>query len=252
MPAAVVLVDFVLSRVGAHELVACSWALREGVLLDLARLERGPAQGPAAGRRRQVEALATRFAAANVHGKQVAGLALALFDATAPALGLPTGARELLEYAALLHDVGHAVDHDRHHRHTYYLIRNADLPGFGPLEIEVMAQVARGHRKQIPKLTDPELRALPAPSRRLVRGLAALLRVADGLDRTHFSVVHGLQVRTQAGRLLIEVVASSDDAELEMWAAERRSDLLARLIDRPVVLRRRRARPARALVREAR
>jgi exopolyphosphatase/guanosine-5'-triphosphate,3'-diphosphate pyrophosphatase len=222
------------------------------VLLDLARVERGPARSAAAGRRRRVEALAARFGDANVHGRQVARLALALFDGAAPALGLPARARELLEYAALLHDVGHAVDHDRHHRHTYYLIRNADLLGFDSVELEVVAQVARGHRKQTPKLADPELRALPAPARRMVRGLAALLRVADGLDRTHFGVVQSVRVRQRAGRLVIEVNPGGENAELEVWAAERRSDLLARLVDRPVVFRFRRVRSGTALAREAR
>src|SRR5205085_10572149 len=117
-----------------------------------------------------------------------------------------------------------------------YLIRNADLLGFDPLEIEVMAQVARGHRKQIPKLADPELRALPAPVRRIVRGLAAIMRVADGLDRTHFDAVQAIRVRMHARRRLIEVESAAGDAELERWAAERRSDLLARLLARPVVL----------------
>jgi exopolyphosphatase / guanosine-5'-triphosphate,3'-diphosphate pyrophosphatase len=248
-----VLVDFILSRVGAYDLVACTWALREGVLLDLARLEPGLPQGPAAGRRRQIEAVAARFAdAGNAHGRQVARLALALFDATAGELSLPSHTRELLEYAALLHDVGHAVDHDRHHRHTYYLIRNADLLGFDPLEIEVMAQVARGHRKQIPKLADPELRALPAPVRRVVRALAAIMRVADGLDRTHFNAVEAIRVRLHARRCLIEVQSAAADAELERWAAERRSDLLARLLDRPVVLRAAAMRRVRTALREAR
>ncbi len=253
MPAAAVLVDFILSGVGAHELVACTWALREGVLLDLARLDAVKPQGPSAGRRRQVEALAARFAdSGKVHGRQVARLALTLFDATATELGLPSHARELLEYAALLHDVGHAVDHDRHHRHSYYLIRNADLLGFDPLEIEVIAQVARGHRKQIPKLADPELRALPAQVRRVVRGLAAIMRVADGLDRTHFNAVQEVRVRLHARRCLIEVESAAGDAELERWAAERRSDLLARLLDRPVVLRAAPTRRAAGAMREAR
>lgn len=247
MPAAAVLVDFVLARTGAPELVACTWALREGVLLDLARLESGRTQARVAGRRRAVEALAARFAAANPHGRQVARLALTLFDAAAPALGLPDSARELLEYAALLHDVGHAIDHDRHHRHSYYLIRNADLLGFDAVDIEVLALVARGHRKQIPKVAAPELQALPAPARRVVRGLAALLRVADGLDRTHFSVVKALDVQQRAGRLVIGVDPGSENAELEVWAAERRTDLLARLLDCPVVMKVRRRRAARAL-----
>src|SRR5436309_3062941 len=114
MPAAAVLVDFVVARAGAPELVACGWALREGVLLDLAGSSRARLPTPDGQRRRSVEALGARFAGTNGHGQQVARLALALFDATAPALGLPAASRELLEYAALLHDIGHAIDHDRH------------------------------------------------------------------------------------------------------------------------------------------
>src|SRR2546426_76258 len=147
-------------------------------LLELAGVRRDPVAGAERDRRRAVEALAARFAGANPHGRHVARLALALFDGTAAALGLPATARELLHHAALLHDIGHAIEHNRHHHHSCYLIRNAELVAFDPLEIEIMAQVARGHRKQIPKLADPELRVLPGAARRAVRALAALLRVA--------------------------------------------------------------------------
>ncbi len=188
-----------------------------------------------------MEALAERFAGANAHGRQVARLALALFDVTAADLGLPAASSELLEYAALLHDIGHAIDHDRHHRHSCYLVRNAELLGFDPVEIEVLAQVVRGHRKQIAKPGDPELQALAAPARRLVRPLAALLRVADALDRTRFGVVRGVEAVHRRGRLLITVDAGGENADLELWAAERRLDLLRRLLGRPVDLR---ARPA--------
>ncbi len=235
MPAAAVLLDFILERGGIAEVTACTWALREGVLLDLARPRPDRARVPSAAevRRRSVEALAGETA----HGRQVARLALALFDATAVDLELPARTRELLEYAAMLHDIGHAIDRDRHHRHSCYLIRNAELLGFEPLEIEIMAQVARGHRKQIPKPSDPELQALPPRVRRQVRAMAALLRLADALDRTHFGVVRELYIAHHAGRLVIGVDPGGDDAELEVWAAERRVDLLARLLGRPVKLR---------------
>src|SRR6266516_381778 len=244
MPAAAVLADFVLARTGAAELMACAWALREGVLLELAGVRRDPVAGAERDRRRAVEALAGRFAGANPHGRHVARLALALFDGTAAALGLPARARELLHHAALLHDIGHAIDHNRHHHHSCYLIRNMELVAFDPLEIEIIAQVARGHRKQAPKLADPELQALPRAARRVVRGLAALLRTADALDRTHFSAVRRLRVALSTARLVIEIEADAEEAELELWAAERRADLLARLLDRPVVLRRTRHRAA--------
>ncbi|MFZ0245429.1 MAG: HD domain-containing protein, partial [Candidatus Binatus sp.] len=189
-------------------------------------------------RRLSVNALATRFVGVNKHGRQVAKLALKLFDATAPVLALPKSARELLEYAALLHDIGHAIDHDRHNRHSYYLIKNAELFGFDPGEVEVIAQAARGHRKQAPKLDSPEMNGLAPSKRRVVRGLAAILRVADALDRSHFSVVKNIEVRYSPGRLIIGVDSNNEKADLELWTCERRSDLLSRLLDRQVTLER--------------
>jgi exopolyphosphatase/guanosine-5'-triphosphate,3'-diphosphate pyrophosphatase len=237
MPAAAVLVDTVLARAGVPELMACTWALREGLLLDVARVGAAPRGRQGSARRRSVEALAARFAGENGHGRHVARLALMLFDATATALRLPAGARELLEYAALLHDIGHAVDHDRHHRHSCYLVRNAELLGFDRLEIEILAQVVRGHRKQAPKPSDADVAALPARARRTVRGLAAILRVADGLDRTQFGVVKALSFSHTAGRLTIAVDSEGENADLELWAAERRIEFLARLLERSIVLR---------------
>jgi exopolyphosphatase/guanosine-5'-triphosphate,3'-diphosphate pyrophosphatase len=236
MPAAAVLVDSILSRAGAPELRVCSWALREGVLLELARVN-GVGTSRASVRRRSVAALARRYVGDNTHGRHVAHLAGQLFDALAPTLGLPPSSRELLEYTAMLHDIGHAIDHSRHQRHSHYLIQNSELLGFEPEEITIVALAARGHRKQVPKPSDPELQALPSGKRKVVRGLAALLRVADGLDRTRFGVVKGLDVTRAGGRLVIGVDAGAGNAELELWAAERRLDLLSRLLDRPIVLR---------------
>ncbi len=236
MPAAAVLLDAILARMRVPELTVCGWALREGVLLELARVN-GPGAGTRLGRRRAVVALAQRYAGDNAHGRQVARVATMLFDGVAPLLKLPPRARELLEYAALLHDIGHAVDHGRHQRHTYYLIVNSELLGFDPEEIEIIALVARGHRKQVPKVSAPELAAVRSVNRKVVRGLAALLRIADALDRTHFGVVKSLVVDKASGRLVLHVDAGGENAELELWAAERRVDLLSRLLDRRVILR---------------
>jgi exopolyphosphatase/guanosine-5'-triphosphate,3'-diphosphate pyrophosphatase len=236
MPAASALVDYVLRASGAPELVACGWAIREGVLLKLAHASGSRRANDA--RRRSVNALGARFAGKNEHGQQVARLALKLFDATAPVLGLARESRELLEYAALLHDIGHAIDHDRHNRHSYYLIKNAELFGFDSDEIEVIAQGARGHRKAAPKLDSPELKRLGASRRKMVRGFAAILRIADALDRTHFGVVRNVHCSYEPGRLQINVDSRGEKADLEMWTGERRSDLLARMLDRKVVLSR--------------
>jgi exopolyphosphatase/guanosine-5'-triphosphate,3'-diphosphate pyrophosphatase len=236
MPAAAVLLDAILTRTRVPHLTVCGWALREGVLLELAGVE-GIGAGTRLGRRRAVVALARRWAGDNQHGRHVAELATALFDGLASTLGLPPAGRELLEYAALLHDIGHSVDHDRHQRHSYYLIKNSELLGFDPDEIEVIAQVARGHRKQVPKPSAPELQGLPSQMRKLARGLASLLRIADALDRTHFGVVKNVQILKTSGRVVIDVTTGGENPELELWAAERRVDLLSRLLDRPVALR---------------
>ena len=242
MPAAVVLADFVLEHAGAPELVACTWALREGILLSMVN---GSARGRGAieARRRSVSALARRFGALNGHGPQVARLALKIFDAAAPALKVGPQTRELLEHAALLHDIGRVIDHDRHNRHTYYLVKNAELLGFDPLEIEIIAQAARGHRKPSARLDSPEFRALSPAKRHLVRSMAAILRLADALDRSHFSVVKDIHVRRSPDRFNITVDAAGGQADLELWTCERRSDLLSRLLNREITVRHRQRRP---------
>jgi exopolyphosphatase/guanosine-5'-triphosphate,3'-diphosphate pyrophosphatase len=207
------------------------------LLLELAELPVSRRATARQARLGAVERLARRWNGDNAHGRQVAQLAGTLFDGTAGLLDLPPDARELLEYAALLHDIGHAVSHDKHHRHTAYLIRNGEFPGFTPREVEIIAETARHHRKQIPKASTPELQALPQGARWRVRALAALLRIADALDRTHTGVLRGASVVAPPGRLVMEVDAGGRDADLELWAAERRVDLLSRLVDRPVRLR---------------
>jgi exopolyphosphatase / guanosine-5'-triphosphate,3'-diphosphate pyrophosphatase len=233
LPSAAMLADFVLRHSGAKELVACLWALREGMLLELAEATKRSAREI---RSNSVKALATRFADGNLHGRQVARLALMLFDATGVALELPESSRELLEYAALLHDIGHAIDHDRHNRHSYYLVKNADLLGFEPVEIEMIALALRAHRKQSAQLDSPEWEALSAGKRRVARGMAAILRIADALDRSHSAVVQNVAVVYSPGRALIEIGSGREKADLELWTCERRMDLLAKLLDRRLSL----------------
>ena len=237
LPASAILVETCLRRGRIRELTACTWALREGILLDLAGIAVPADASRDDVRRRSVEALGRRFDGDNAHGVQTARLACRLFDATAPALGLRPRHRHLLEYAALLHDIGRGIEHEHHHRHSAYLIRNGELLGFEPEEIDTMAEIARGHRKQSPKPSDPELKGLRPPARRAVRSLAVLLRLADALDRTHFGVVKDLTCTLTPARLVVEIDAGGERVDLEQWAATRRTAALSRLLDRPVVLR---------------
>ncbi len=236
--AGAVLLDVVLQRLRVETLVLSEWALREGILIDyiqshartLARAEAYPDV-----RKRSVVALGERCLFDEPHARHVAGLGLALFDQTRARHGLGDADRELLEYSALLHDVGHHISYPGHHKHSYYLIKNGGLRGFTPLEIEILANVARYHRRGHPRKKHPSFGGLPGPARRRVRVLAALLRLADALDRSHRQVVRSVHLAERAGRLRIRC-ATDGDCELEMWGAERRVDLLQDALDMPVTV----------------
>ena len=163
-------------------------ALREGVLLDTISRRRGGGAEMHHLRdvsRRSIERLVQRCDDDPAHSIHVAKLAVALFDAIPELQALGSSAREYLEAGALLANVGLVVAHSQHHLHAYYVIRNSELAGLTDNEIEVIAQVARYHRKSEPKQSHQPFAALPESDQRLVRALAAVLRVAIGLDRRH-------------------------------------------------------------------
>lgn len=228
--AGAILADFVTRRVDAREMVACTYALREGVLMDfIARHRRGieEVQRFADPRRLSVARFSRHLGEMGSHPENVARLALQLFDQLEGDLGLEPEARDWLEYAALLHDIGHHIGHKDHQRHSYYLITNGELLGFRREELEIIALTARYHRKAPPKDSDDGYRLLSRGDRHTVRALSALLRVADGLDRSHYGVVKDVVAQRRGSRLTLLLHTAGDDAALEVWEAERRTGLLA-------------------------
>ena len=217
----------VMQAFGLEQLVLAPWALREGVILtELARRDPWPSTAPSDDprRRRAVLDFARRHAWDEAHSRRVTALALSLFDQTAALHGLGPAERGLLEVAGLLHDVGYAVSQSAHHKHSLYLIRNADLDGFTARERDLVANVARYHRKALPADRHADYMALDDEDRTLVRRLAALLRLADGLDADHFQVVEAAEVVDRGDHLRLELRAR-DVPDLDLWAAERNGDL---------------------------
>ncbi|HEX6976711.1 MAG TPA: hypothetical protein VF147_20025, partial [Vicinamibacterales bacterium] len=147
--------------------------------------------------------------------------------------GLTDKEREWLEYASLLHDIGVHISYERHHRHSYYLIKNGDLRGFDPEEIEIIGLVARYHRQATPKKSHEGYGDLGSAARRTVRVLAAILRLAEGLDRSHAQALSGIDLYPRGDDYLATLRASGD-AELELWAAHRHVGPLEALLDRPI------------------
>ncbi len=258
-PVGVVLLDTILEGIGATDLTLCDFALREGLVLDyiernarhIQTVERYPDV-----RRRSVIELAERCNYLPDHARQVASISLALFDATRRRHGLGVHEREWLEYGALLHDIGTHIGYERHHKHSYYLIQHGGLRGFEPAEIERIALVARFHRQAAPKKGHPELVGLTRADREAVAVLSAMVRLAEGLDRSHAQVAAGVKVTLRGDRLTVRL-DTRDDAELELWAADRHGAVLAEVLGIEIVIthtarpRRRTSRPAVGTARKA-
>jgi len=170
------------------------------------------------------------------HARHVRELALQLFDALGERLGCQPADRQLLGDAALLHDIGYHISYDTHHKHSYHLILHADLLGISPSDQVVLANVARYHRGALPKRSQRNYGSLDKDSRRRVKRLAALLRIADGLDRGHVGAVERVKVRWSARSLRItpQPAAPGGTLRLELWGASRRQSLLEKVAGVPV------------------
>jgi exopolyphosphatase/guanosine-5'-triphosphate,3'-diphosphate pyrophosphatase len=234
--AGAILLDSILHRLGAAEITLCDLSLREGLVLDYVarhRKEIVQADRYPDVRRRSVFELAERCNYWPEHAQQVARLSVGLFDQTRAVHGLTDREREWLEYAALLHDIGVHISYERHHKHSYYLIRNGDLRGFDPDEVEAIALVARYHRQAEPRRRHSGFGDFRRKRRRTIRALAAMLRLAEGLDRSHSQPIAGLELHDRGDDALLQLRAAGD-AELELWAATRHAAAFERLLGKPL------------------
>ncbi len=219
-----------LTMLGQDEIVVCERALRDGVVVELANRDRELAQrlGDARAQRlAAVERLAQKYEQLGGHQRHVARLALVLFEKLAPLHGLAPADRDLLWAAAMLHSVGRFVAKSNRHKHSAYLIRSSRLEGWRDDERELIAQVARYHRRSTPKPAHPEYVALAPAERARVDGLAGLLRLADGLDASHQGAVGDVTVRGESGRVTIAAQAEGDVSG-ELAAAMEKADLFER------------------------
>jgi exopolyphosphatase/guanosine-5'-triphosphate,3'-diphosphate pyrophosphatase len=226
----------VLARVEPREIGASAYGIREGLLLDVARVKPSIAD-PGEARERSVREFAERCHFEEPHSRQVQKLALQLFDAIGMRLGCEAADRQILSDAALLHDVGYHINYEKHNKHSYHLIMHAELLGMSPTEKVIVAHVARYHRGSAPdRKKHPEYAALQKGTRLRIKRLSALLRIADGLDRGHVGAVERVKVRWMERALRITPVAAAraKTLRLELWGAARKSALLAELIGQPV------------------
>lgn len=169
------------------------------------------------------------------HAEQVAQLSLMMFDELQPLHGLKERYRELLEYAAMLHNVGEFISISAHHKHSQYIIMNADLRGFAPTEIEIIGNVARYHRKQPPTEKHPLYFQLKPSHRRAVDVLSGILRISNGLERGHRQNVQSITARLDQERIVLEALTRFEP-DIELWAAGGLKSWLEAVLGKTIVI----------------
>lgn len=227
-----IVLDVIMRGLELVQLRASDAALREGIVDSvLSRAVEPKAQGSV--RRSAVLALVERSDVERTHATHVARLALRIFDQTQELHRLRTGERELLEYAALLHEVGMHVSYQGHHKHSYYLISHAGLRGFTTHQVAIVANVARYYRKSPPRDDDDNFVHLSDGQKDVVRKLAAILRIADALDRGRRRAVRdvGVDVAEKQVRFRVRL---RGEGSVEMDAARKRGRYFGKVFETDV------------------
>jgi exopolyphosphatase / guanosine-5'-triphosphate,3'-diphosphate pyrophosphatase len=250
------LLQQILSDLGATEITSCDWSLREGVILNYLRrrlekrkvtqIKRVPSlvvpgeqdtlSRPVTDdstldvRARSVLSVARRYDYDIAHSHHVARLATKIFDDTKELHQLSGQDRKLMQYAAILHDIGYHIGHNNHHRHGLYLIKNSEMPGFTRDEIAMMATMVRYHRGSLPKKSSDarsrreheDYYSLDRGQRTKMLRMASILQIADGLDRSHQQLITDVQCAFSEG-VVTFIATIVGEGELEMWSAERKA-----------------------------
>lgn len=234
------IIETLMQEAGIPELQISDRGLRDGLLIDyLMQEEHRPLLEGDSVRARSVLRLGRACGIDEPHARHVGQLALELFHGTRKEGLHRFGAREgeLLEYSALIHDVGVFLSYSNHHQHSYYLIHNADLLGFDQTEIAIMAASALFHRKGMPrKRKHVEYANLDKRSRRIVRLFALLLRVAESLDRSHTGAIEHMHIRAENNDELILELHARHDCQLEQWGVLNHRKAFRKLFKRKLVV----------------
>ena len=226
--AGAVILQEAMVMLGMQSLSVCERSLREGVIVDWMLTQgliedRLKYQGSI--RERSTLKIAGKYGVDIPHSERVAELALSLFDQTYEQLHTwDKSVRQLLWSAAILHNSGHFVSHDAHHKHSYYLIRYGELLGYTEAEIDTIANIARYHRKSAPKKKHQNLQNLSKEQKSIVSQLSALLRVAVALDRRRIGAIKDVSLNcdltTRECHLTFFPTDPTDACVLECWSLD--------------------------------
>jgi len=227
--AGALILEQIFKELKIKEMTYSEYALREGILFDTIEKKFKGKDGEYLHniRNKSIMHVAENFSFDKEHSLHVTSLALKIFDQLKDIHKLGNLEREYLEAAGILHEVGLFVSHSQHHRHSYYLVRNSEMLGFTENEKEIIANVARYHRKSHPKPKHPEFTKLNTEDQLITRKLAGILRIADGLDRSHSFAVKDVECSVEGNELTVKLTGENNnsDLELDIWGAETKKSL---------------------------
>jgi exopolyphosphatase/guanosine-5'-triphosphate,3'-diphosphate pyrophosphatase len=218
------IIETLMEELGLSRIRVSKLGLREGLLVDyISKSEFSYMITQMSVRKRSIMQLGLTCNFDEEHAHTVTRLSLELFDSI-QALGIyefKEGERELLEYGSTLHDIGTFLSYDTHQTHAYHLIRESNLPGFQPEEIEFIANLAYFHRKNTPKKKHPNFSGLDKDAVKSIRVLSALLRIAEGLDRSHTGIISHVRFYIASTNTLVLEMHARRECQLEIWEVEK-------------------------------
>ena len=224
-----IILEQIFDTFNLKELTISEYALREGIIYDTIKKQEGSATENSLDniRMKAVNSLFNSFPFEKEHVNTVTKLSLKIFDDLKSIHNFTSVEREYLHAACLLHEIGMGISHSSHHKHSYYIIRNSELMvGFNFDEIEIIALIARYHRKSPPKPKHVEIMKLSTNEQLLVKKLASILRIADGLDRSHQGIAEELDCELQNDVILFKVKSKKGiDPHIDIWSAQQKKDL---------------------------
>lgn len=232
------IIEHAIRKLNIEKMLISPYALREGIVFNTVEKNRSLQQFRNLSylRYETIHNLARRFHIELKHAEHVRNIALQIYDDLQDLHGFTGHCREILEAASLLHDAGYHISHDKHHKHSYYLIMHADMPGFTNDEAEIIANVARYHRKSHPKQKHDNFKKLSDEKKNRVKILGGILRIAEGIDRRQMQIVHSVRANIKNGIIDIELYSSGQEKnpDIELWGAKRRKPLLEEALNKEI------------------
>ncbi|TAL67718.1 MAG: Ppx/GppA family phosphatase [Bacteroidetes bacterium] len=234
------ILEYIINELDIGKILVSSYALREGIVFDTIQKKKAIQEFKHLSHLRfeSVNSLCQRFNVNTVHAEHVKDMSIRIFDELRQIHNLGYQYRELLEIASMLHDIGYFISHDQHHKHSHYIISQSIMPGFTMSEAEIIAMIARYHRKSHPKKKHPEFMRLSPANREAVKCLAGILRISEGLDRRQQQIVEFVRTEftDESINFYITSKTISIKPDIELWEAGRRKQLLEETLKKKINL----------------